>query len=341
MDIYITAAAVIGAATGAALMTGWFNRRGKISEFRQKWINELRADVAEFLGAMRRYHDAESNAAVEELRYEADTIYNRIMLRINPRQSRNKKQDDEFLEALKALLKKGPEGSLSDEEAEKKWHNQFDRAMCQARELLKREWEVTKSPLLAGAGRGQGIGRAGQARGRMAGLARTLLPALGLSIALGAAIVALAQLGDTKRAVSLGSFAMVREGYSVPKMQFYEWLFENGEQLATDNPEPHIRLLTQMYAMEYLRSIEFVAEAYVRGLLDEQARRFVTGYVKADIEHLLFCFYREGSIDFTEDIGVSWIRLGNAGWSDIGGYPATLALAEEVRIKLATKDCLF
>ena len=294
MDGYITAAAVIGAATGAALLTAWSTRKGRISEFRQVWINELRSDIAQFLGATRQYRDAPPGERREQLRYKADVIYNRIELRINPRQNRNKEQDDKFLAALKLLFKKPPDGS-SDEtkgKADKKWHSRFNCAMSRARELLKREWQVTKSPLLAGAGR-VGNGEARNVGGRLAGWARGWFPALGLTVAVAAAIVALVQLGDTKRAVALGSFATIREGYSAPKTQFYAYAFENSERLLEDRGEINFDVVMRMYTQEYLRSIEFVAAAYASGLLDEEARRFVTKYVKEDIEDLLLCFYSE------------------------------------------------
>jgi len=42
-----------GIALCAAILVAWFGRRLKISEFRQAWINELRADVAAYLSADR------------------------------------------------------------------------------------------------------------------------------------------------------------------------------------------------------------------------------------------------------------------------------------------------
>ena len=150
--VYVTASAVILAATGSALLAGWFTRRAKISEFRQGWINDLRSDIADFLSAMRRYHQTHedtslrSDAREEELRklrHEIDPIYNRIVLRINPRKSRNKKQDDEFLDACGALFK-----TSLPEKYDCKWQERLNSALTQARELLKREWEVTKNPLL-------------------------------------------------------------------------------------------------------------------------------------------------------------------------------------------------
>ena len=114
MDVLVTGGAVIAAATGSAWLTAWATRKGRISEFRQKWINELRADVAAFLGAVRRYRDARGSEPGEAARYEADQIYNRIELRINPRQNSNKEEDDKFLKVLEALLKKPPKGASQE-----------------------------------------------------------------------------------------------------------------------------------------------------------------------------------------------------------------------------------
>ena len=256
------------------------------------------------------------------------------------------------MKVLEALLKKPPKGASQEAKADKEWHRQFDCAMSRGRELLKREWEVTKSPLLGKNGRGREADTK-EIGTLLATWLRGSLSVLGLTVAVAAAVVALVQLGDTKRAVALGSFAMIREGYSVPKTQFYAYAVENRHRLQGESAG-NVAIVMRMYTQEYLRSIEFVADAYMRGnssalwvhsvtggLLDEEARRFVTEYVKEDIEDLLLCFYREdgGSIDLTDHIGMPWIRPDDEGWKHSGGYPATTDLAADLQVKLVSKPC--
>ncbi|MCY3838520.1 MAG: hypothetical protein OXH09_07765 [Gammaproteobacteria bacterium] len=68
-----------------------------------------------------------------------EPIYNRIELRINPRWNIHKNEDHAFLKSLRALTKSPPL------EPDPRWPDNMAKAMQQARELLKREWEVTKS----------------------------------------------------------------------------------------------------------------------------------------------------------------------------------------------------
>jgi hypothetical protein len=61
--------AVIAATAGVAVafFTAWLARRLKISEFRQAWINDLRKDIADYLGASQRWFNAhlEARAALQ------------------------------------------------------------------------------------------------------------------------------------------------------------------------------------------------------------------------------------------------------------------------------------
>lgn len=153
----------------AAGLAGWYAYQAKIAEFRQKWINELRSDIADLLSYARRYHLARDSifpaaglacpatsdaaqdpeddqppdeSALRELEHEMDPIYNRIELRINPRNNLYRSQDLAFLNTLKHLLR-----DLPARKQDPRWPAKLEAAMAAARELLKREWEVTKSPL--------------------------------------------------------------------------------------------------------------------------------------------------------------------------------------------------
>jgi hypothetical protein len=154
-SILITSAVV--AAFTSAIISGWFARKTKISEFRQAWINDLRKDVADYVGAahrwLRKYEDVQEldqNSARLELdrlevlpiQNEAQVILWRIKMRINPRaDSPTKKDDDAFLQSLQDLLNPG---TLMPPQLEASWFRLADGAVEQARELLKREWDVTK-----------------------------------------------------------------------------------------------------------------------------------------------------------------------------------------------------
>jgi len=43
------------AAVSAAAIAAWVSRAIKISEFRQAWINDLRKDIADYIGAAERW----------------------------------------------------------------------------------------------------------------------------------------------------------------------------------------------------------------------------------------------------------------------------------------------
>lgn len=134
-----------------AIVAAWLTRRTKISEFRQEWINELRADIAAYIGAADRWMTArnELNEAphadrqemvpnAEKLSNEARVILHRIELRINPRKNKFEDADNEFLISLWTLLDPSALPGSS-------WRTLADTSVKLGRELLKREWEVTKN----------------------------------------------------------------------------------------------------------------------------------------------------------------------------------------------------
>jgi hypothetical protein len=77
---------------------------------------------------------------------DALIILRRIKLRINPRDNPDKIQDDALLSSLADLVepqKLDPRHFLTS------WEQLADGAVEQAREILKREWEVAKHPRLS------------------------------------------------------------------------------------------------------------------------------------------------------------------------------------------------
>ncbi|KRQ09157.1 hypothetical protein AOQ71_21240 [Bradyrhizobium manausense] len=145
----------------AQVISGRLSRSVKISEFRQKWIDSLRDDVAAYIGAthkwVRKYEEINAIVAFEEkskkereeflpLQNDALVILSRIKLRINPLKNRYKKEDDAFLRALDKLLDLGKLEPSETPTIEVGWRKGADDAIELARKILKREWEVTKQP---------------------------------------------------------------------------------------------------------------------------------------------------------------------------------------------------
>jgi len=134
----------------------------KIAEFREKWLAELRRDIADFVGAteqvLNKWEEinglpCETEEEVEEKdrrsREEQDALSNkarvlqwRITLRINPRESDTKGADDAFLATLNELWNPMLLGPPNTGRAA--WTAKAELAIEQGRELLKREWDVTK-----------------------------------------------------------------------------------------------------------------------------------------------------------------------------------------------------
>jgi hypothetical protein len=147
-------AAVVGGF--AAIVSAHISRQIKISEFRQAWINDLRKDIADYTGfaylwsqkydELLRYMAADKGIRLREellpIVNDALVVLRRIRLRFNPRDSNpDKLQDDAFLQSLADLLEPG---KLDPDHFLTSWERLADRAVEQAREILKREWEVTK-----------------------------------------------------------------------------------------------------------------------------------------------------------------------------------------------------
>ena len=150
---------VLAASAGA-----WISRSTKISEFRQAWIDNLTKDISEFVGVAERWFrkfdeingipDAEKILRKRDELFpiadEARVILRRIRLRFNPRSNQYKTEDDALLKHLADLLNPdllNPD-RLGPDNPEFRWHTLADQAVEHAREVLKREWEVTKRPRL-------------------------------------------------------------------------------------------------------------------------------------------------------------------------------------------------
>lgn len=147
------------AAIIAAVVSGILLRALKISEFRQAWINDLRKDIADYLGAanlwLEKYIeindlDPEGTEKLKRAREElfpiakdARVILYRIKLRFSPKENRFKDEDDDFLKALDDALNPG---LLDPDNIDVSWQKRAEDVTLKARHILKREWEVTKNP---------------------------------------------------------------------------------------------------------------------------------------------------------------------------------------------------
>lgn len=143
----VVAATIAGFAllTGAFL-TAFVTSRLKISEFRQRWIDELRSDLADYLAATQRLFRAHIENKEEWKLFkrgnEASVIFYRIKLRINPNENEFKEEDDQFLAALERV--RSPLG-LDQMMAETHWAEASEDILLKGRKLLKREWDRTKT----------------------------------------------------------------------------------------------------------------------------------------------------------------------------------------------------
>lgn len=139
----------------AALAAAWIAHSAEISEFREKWLDGLRRDTSDYIGAAeiwyRKWDEINDLPNTEKQVRERDEVYPianaasvilwRIRLRINPRENQFRAQDEAFLDALGDLLNPG---KVDPRNRQSSWHKMADEAVEKGREILKREWEVTK-----------------------------------------------------------------------------------------------------------------------------------------------------------------------------------------------------
>jgi hypothetical protein len=140
----------------ASTVAGRISRNIKISEFREKWIAELRTDIANFVGVshrwIRSYEEYNEKKLDEKPDFERDkmrpiqnealVILFRIKMRINPlANSPTKKRNDDFLKSLDNLINPGV---IDPRSLEKSWFELATSAVERSRVLLKQEWDVAK-----------------------------------------------------------------------------------------------------------------------------------------------------------------------------------------------------
>jgi hypothetical protein len=145
---------VAGGVVAAALIA----KEVKISEFRQVWINELRADIAAYMAyickadkwinsyiAFNTAQDQEKKRVManglDKIKYGCFQVLRRIEMRFKPDDERG----NALIQNLRDLL--DPAKSSVLPASKSKWVDLADSATAQARALLKEEWEVTKNPL--------------------------------------------------------------------------------------------------------------------------------------------------------------------------------------------------
>jgi hypothetical protein len=141
---------ILLAGIGAAVVAGWIAHRSKVAEFRQKWINDLREDIADYVGTAERWayefwrtnHPNANRETLLPISNEAFIILYRIKLRVNPYNNLYKESDDAFLKSLDALI---DPNKWDLDNFQKSWRDLADCAVGQGQEILKREWQVTKA----------------------------------------------------------------------------------------------------------------------------------------------------------------------------------------------------
>ena len=159
MSISEVIQAILVSSVIAAIVSNVLSHGTKISEFRQVWINDLRSDIADYLTSAHQWvrkwdelnslngPDSCSERGLREpkealpIANETRTILWRIKLRINPRENRYKEKDDKFLASLEDVFNPA---KLDPNNIEASWFKLAAQSVELGRELLKREWEVTK-----------------------------------------------------------------------------------------------------------------------------------------------------------------------------------------------------
>ena len=143
----------IAATTLAAILVALMARQLKISEFRQAWIDGIRADISEFISKAHEWIDlyiefneeldqkikAELAPKLDRIKYDSFHALWRIELRFKP----NDSEANALLSYLKDLLNPG---KLTPNKQYSSWRDLADLAVLKARTLLKEEWEATKNP---------------------------------------------------------------------------------------------------------------------------------------------------------------------------------------------------
>jgi hypothetical protein len=139
-----------------AILAAYIARGVKISEFRQAWIDGIRADISEFMTKAHEWIDlyrefnseseqkkkAELAPKLDRIKYDSFHVLWRIRLRFKPDDS----SANALLDDLQDLL---DPGKLMPNAEYATWRTLADNTVLKARALLKEEWEVTKNPFRA------------------------------------------------------------------------------------------------------------------------------------------------------------------------------------------------
>ncbi len=159
-----TIVAILFGGVLAAAISSWISHKVKIAEFRQAWINDLRADVAQFIGLTHKwareydvFRDAQNNGPPTAPKYQnlfqinnrAQVVLARIKMRLNPNYNKDYPSDETFLRTLDDLLDPSTFPTHTNTNSkfntfESSWKPKADFAVNEARQLLKREWQETK-----------------------------------------------------------------------------------------------------------------------------------------------------------------------------------------------------
>jgi hypothetical protein len=140
---WISLVAALGIGTVVAATVGWWSAKAvAISNHRQNWINALRDDLVTYLKEVDVLHfrmtkilsAGGTGADIErqqEARNAAMLVYRRILMRLNMTEPTSIRLADNLRELMTI------KSNVADEE-------QVNAVVNTSRELLKREWAVTK-----------------------------------------------------------------------------------------------------------------------------------------------------------------------------------------------------
>ncbi|MBU4485699.1 MAG: hypothetical protein KKD38_02100 [Candidatus Delongbacteria bacterium] len=147
-EIFIALIAISGSFIGLII-----TKESKISEFRQKWIDNLRDDISKLMGSLCEFstsrlitnHSSGSPETEKDKQFiqnnlqvikEIFTLLHRITLRLNP------KKDIQLINVLNQIEVLLTEPSMLDNE--KCFEFVTNDLKLQSHDLLKREWERVK-----------------------------------------------------------------------------------------------------------------------------------------------------------------------------------------------------
>jgi len=128
-----TTAAILAAV--ASFLGLMISKESKISEFRQKWIDELRKDISWVLGEATRIHAQLINAAPKESNSGINQRLARIRLRLNLKEDDHKELLNSLADLKNLIIQQQPV-EIVDMMAL--------RVADIAAKVLKREWNVVK-----------------------------------------------------------------------------------------------------------------------------------------------------------------------------------------------------